>query len=191
MARLAEIASSKGGKVLELGFGMSISASFIQPHAIEGHWIIEAAQRSADCRAGFATVYDAPHRAIPAVGEWSQLAHHEPRVSPGPDGRSPGNRTDAASAAAVAVTAAASVTATAASVTATAAAVTAACWHAGKGRHRARQEAECGRSSGCCDICRTSSARRRLSRCRRGRGKTVRSTCSVPHGAEICGHVGL
>lgn len=42
MKRLAEIACSKGGKVLELGFGMSISATYIQSQPIAEHWVIEA-----------------------------------------------------------------------------------------------------------------------------------------------------
>jgi guanidinoacetate N-methyltransferase len=42
MEKLANIATSKGGVVLELGFGMGISANFIQQHDIEKHIIIEA-----------------------------------------------------------------------------------------------------------------------------------------------------
>ena len=42
MARLAEIATSKGGRVFELGFGMAISANYIQSHPIDEHVICEA-----------------------------------------------------------------------------------------------------------------------------------------------------
>merc|ERR1719247_2610338 len=48
MRRLAEIASSQGGKVLELGFGMAISANYMQNNKnsatkpLEVHHIIDA-----------------------------------------------------------------------------------------------------------------------------------------------------
>lgn len=42
MEELAAIASSQGGDVLEIGFGMGISAEFIQTHDIKTHTIIEA-----------------------------------------------------------------------------------------------------------------------------------------------------
>ena len=42
MKDLAEIAASKGGIVLELGYGMGISANYIQQHKIKKHIIIEA-----------------------------------------------------------------------------------------------------------------------------------------------------
>lgn len=42
MGELAAIASRNGGTVLEIGFGMGISAEFIQSYAIDKHLIIEA-----------------------------------------------------------------------------------------------------------------------------------------------------
>lgn len=42
MRRLAEIATMNGGRVLEVGFGMGISASYIQENQLEEHHIIEA-----------------------------------------------------------------------------------------------------------------------------------------------------
>lgn len=41
MKELADIAASKGGVILELGYGMGISANFIQKHKIKRHIIIE------------------------------------------------------------------------------------------------------------------------------------------------------
>lgn len=42
MKRLAEIATMNGGKVLEVGFGLGIAASYIQENSLEEHHIIEA-----------------------------------------------------------------------------------------------------------------------------------------------------
>src|SRR3990172_7148878 len=42
MKDLAEIATRHGGKVMEIGFGLGISAAFIQQHPIEEHVIVEA-----------------------------------------------------------------------------------------------------------------------------------------------------
>ncbi|HEY9713119.1 MAG TPA: hypothetical protein V6C72_06595, partial [Chroococcales cyanobacterium] len=41
MKKLADIATANGGKVLEVGFGMGISAGFIQSNDIVSHTIIE------------------------------------------------------------------------------------------------------------------------------------------------------
>ena len=41
MKELANIATSNGGKILEVGFGMGISARYIQEHEIEEDIIIE------------------------------------------------------------------------------------------------------------------------------------------------------
>lgn len=42
MKRLAEIATMNGGRVLEVGFGLGIAASYIQKSSVEEHHIIEA-----------------------------------------------------------------------------------------------------------------------------------------------------
>lgn len=42
MKTLAHIASYRGGVILEVGFGMGISASYIQKHPIDKHIIVEA-----------------------------------------------------------------------------------------------------------------------------------------------------
>ena len=41
MHKLASIAASKGGRVLELGFGLAISATKIQSFAVDEHVIVE------------------------------------------------------------------------------------------------------------------------------------------------------
>jgi len=42
MRTLAEIAGRNKGRVLEVGFGMGISAGYLQEQAVAEHWIIEA-----------------------------------------------------------------------------------------------------------------------------------------------------
>ena len=42
MKELADLATLKGGDILEVGFGMGISASFVEKHEINSHTIIEA-----------------------------------------------------------------------------------------------------------------------------------------------------
>jgi guanidinoacetate N-methyltransferase len=42
MEQLAKVATSNGGTVLELGYGMGISANYIQEHVINKHIVVEA-----------------------------------------------------------------------------------------------------------------------------------------------------
>jgi len=41
MEELAGVATSRGGKILELGYGLGLSAKAIQSHEIENHYIVE------------------------------------------------------------------------------------------------------------------------------------------------------
>ncbi|MFA6098869.1 MAG: class I SAM-dependent methyltransferase [Patescibacteria group bacterium] len=76
MKVLAEIAASKGGIILELGFGMGISASFIQKYDIKKHIIIEANHEVADKAREFAKIAPRPVEVL--EGLWEEVIDRVP-----------------------------------------------------------------------------------------------------------------
>jgi len=79
MKELAEIATSRGGVVLELGFGMGISANFIQRANIEKHLIVEANHEVARKARKFAK--NAVHPAEVLEGLWEEVIDQVPDES--------------------------------------------------------------------------------------------------------------
>lgn len=71
MKELARIASSQGGIVLEVGFGMGISAEYIQAHDIESHYIIEANNDVFTALVKFAQ--ESAHPILPLYGFWQDI----------------------------------------------------------------------------------------------------------------------
>lgn len=71
MRELAAIAASSGGTILEVGFGMGISAGFIQSHGIREHLIIEANQQVYERANSFAK--SARVRTRPIFGMWEDI----------------------------------------------------------------------------------------------------------------------
>ena len=71
MKALATIAASNGGRVLEIGFGMGISASFIQSFPIEEHVVIEANEGVFKRLLEFQKT--ATHKVTPLCGFWEDV----------------------------------------------------------------------------------------------------------------------
>ncbi len=76
MKKLAEIATSKNGIVLEVGFGMAIAASYIQAANIEKHIIIEANAEVAQRARDFAEVVKKPVTIL--EGLWEEVIDQIP-----------------------------------------------------------------------------------------------------------------
>ncbi len=76
MKELADIACQNGGVVLELGFGMGISAGFIQQHDIQKHIVIEVNAAVAEKARVFAQ--SAPHTVEVLEGLWEDVIGQVP-----------------------------------------------------------------------------------------------------------------
>ncbi|MFH0891890.1 MAG: hypothetical protein V1867_03865 [Candidatus Falkowbacteria bacterium] len=71
MKDLAEIVCARGGDILEVGFGMGISAGYIQKHAISSHAVIEANKKIYDDLLSFARSASRPVK--PLFGFWQEV----------------------------------------------------------------------------------------------------------------------
>jgi len=79
MEKLSSIACSNGGKVLEVGFGMGISARYMQQHEIEEHVIIEANAEVFAKLEEFANI--AKRKVTPLFGFWQDVVESLPSQS--------------------------------------------------------------------------------------------------------------
>ena len=71
MAEFAKVVTKNGGRVLEVGFGMGLSASSIQKHAIDEHVIIEP---NDDVYSNLKTFADnARNKVMPVHGMWQEV----------------------------------------------------------------------------------------------------------------------
>ena len=79
MRELANIVTSNGGKMLEVGFGLGISARYIQEHEIEEHTIIEGNAGVFVKLEEFAK--QAKHKVTPIFGLWQDVMDSLPNDS--------------------------------------------------------------------------------------------------------------
>ncbi len=71
MRELAKVACSGGGKVLEVGFGMGISATHVQSHSVEMHYVVEANASVYSRLEEFAKLATSP--VVPLFGFWEDV----------------------------------------------------------------------------------------------------------------------
>lgn len=71
MHQLADIACSKGGRVLEIGFGMAISASRMETHKLQEHVVVECNSEVFKRLEKFAET--APNKVSPLKGLWQDV----------------------------------------------------------------------------------------------------------------------
>jgi guanidinoacetate N-methyltransferase len=79
MKRLASTAASKPRRVLEIGFGMGLSARFLQNYDIEEHVIIEANREVYQSLLAFAA--EAKQKVVPVFGFWEDITSSLPEES--------------------------------------------------------------------------------------------------------------